>query len=131
MKTPLASFHRRLPLQGHQRRCRNTTKARYEKTVAEIFVEVLRITQVSRHDNFFALGGDSLRALQVLIRVQEAFQIELSPQVLSAAPTIAGMALAVLKKQSEAIEDGDDFLTNLEQLSEEEAVRSLAEIAPD
>jgi len=99
-----------------------------EKIVGDIFAEILQTQSVGLNENFFALGGDSLRALQVLIRVQEIFQVEISPQSLSAAPTIAGLALAILKKQAESLTEADELLENLEQLSEEDAVRLLAEM---
>ena len=39
-----------------------------EKTLAEVWAEVLDIEQVGIHDNFFELGGDSIRSIQVLAR---------------------------------------------------------------
>jgi microcystin synthetase protein McyA len=36
-----------------------------ERELAEIFHQVLGLTQVGIHDNFFELGGDSIRSLQV------------------------------------------------------------------
>jgi hypothetical protein len=37
---------------------------------------------VGRHDDFFALGGQSLLALRVLFRVNDCFQTELSVRML-------------------------------------------------
>ena len=48
-----------------------------EKTIAEIWAEILKLEEVGIHDNFFDLGGDSLLASQVLSRVREAFHVEL------------------------------------------------------
>ncbi|MEO7182083.1 MAG: amino acid adenylation domain-containing protein, partial [Gemmatimonadaceae bacterium] len=36
-----------------------------ERVLAEIWCEVLRVDSVGIHDNFFALGGDSIRSVQV------------------------------------------------------------------
>jgi amino acid adenylation domain-containing protein len=44
---------------------------REEQILTEIWSEVLDIAQVSVHDSFFALGGDSIRSLHVLSRVRE------------------------------------------------------------
>jgi amino acid adenylation domain-containing protein len=49
-----------------------------ETVLAEIWAEVLKLEQVGRHDDFFALGGQSLLALRVLFRVNDCFQMELS-----------------------------------------------------
>ena len=41
-----------------------------EKTVAEVFAEVLGLDRVGLDDDFFALGGDSLIATRVTARLQ-------------------------------------------------------------
>jgi amino acid adenylation domain-containing protein len=53
-----------------------------ETALAEIWAEVLKLEQVGRHDDFFALGGQSLLALRVLFRVNDCFQTELSVSTL-------------------------------------------------
>ena len=53
-----------------------------ETALAQIWAEVLKLKQVGRHDDFFALGGQSLLALRVLFRVNECFQTELSVRTL-------------------------------------------------
>src|SRR3989339_380216 len=49
-----------------------------EKKVAEIWQEVLNIKTVGLNDNFFHLGGHSLKAIQVLARINKKFKIDLS-----------------------------------------------------
>lgn len=51
-----------------------------EQQVADIWAEVLQLERVSIYDNFFDLGGHSLKATQVVSRIQETFQIKLSLQ---------------------------------------------------
>ena len=46
--------------------------------LAAIWREVLRIESVTPEDHFFELGGDSILAGQVISRIQETFQIQLS-----------------------------------------------------
>jgi amino acid adenylation domain-containing protein len=42
-----------------------------ESNLAEVWEQILEIDRVGVHDNFFALGGDSMLATQVLARAQE------------------------------------------------------------
>ena len=63
-----------------------------EKTLAEIWREVLGVQRVGRNDNFFDLGGHSLMATQVISRVRKQFQVELPLHDLFAAPVLAQLA---------------------------------------
>ncbi|NEQ09933.1 MAG: amino acid adenylation domain-containing protein, partial [Moorea sp. SIO4E2] len=66
-----------------------------QKTLAEIWQEVLGIEKVGTHDNFFELGGHSLLAIQVISRVRAAFSIELKLRDIFESPTVAGVAQAI------------------------------------
>jgi len=50
-----------------------------EKTVAEIWREVLGDVEVSVHDNFFDLGGHSLNSIEVVARLQARLGVEIHP----------------------------------------------------
>src|SRR5579885_726636 len=63
-----------------------------EQWLALLWQEILQLSQVGRSDNFFAIGGDSLRAMQLLARLRNDFQLRLSLEDLFAAPTIAQLA---------------------------------------
>jgi acyl-CoA synthetase (AMP-forming)/AMP-acid ligase II len=63
-----------------------------EKVLAGIWAEVLQVEQVGLHDNFFALGGDSLLATRVLIRLYEITHFEVEVSYIFEAPTVAEMA---------------------------------------
>jgi acyl-CoA synthetase (AMP-forming)/AMP-acid ligase II/acyl carrier protein len=60
-----------------------------EECIAKTIEEVLGREGVGRQDNFFALGGDSLRATQVLTRLQQTLAIELPVPLLFRLPTAA------------------------------------------
>ncbi len=70
---------------------RNPTEAK----LVEIWSELLEIDRVGVHDNFFDLGGHSLLATQLVSRMRESFQVEISLRRLFEAPSVAGLAQAV------------------------------------
>ena len=82
-----------------------------EETLARIWSEVLGVERIGVRDSFFDLGGHSLLATQVLMRVREAFQIEVPLRNLFATPTVEGLAIAVL--ESEAANTDDDELMQM------------------
>ncbi|TDD83154.1 amino acid adenylation domain-containing protein [Actinomadura darangshiensis] len=66
-----------------------TTEA--EETLAEIWAQVLQAEQVGIHDNFFALGGDSMLSLQIVARARKA-GLEVSVAEVFEAQTVAELA---------------------------------------
>ena len=71
-----------------------------EKTLAAIWSEVLGIERIGVQDNFFALGGDSLRATLVISRVRQAFQIEFPLRSLFEMQTVKQLAMAITEIQA-------------------------------
>jgi acyl-CoA synthetase (AMP-forming)/AMP-acid ligase II len=63
-----------------------------EKRLAEYCAEILRVERVGIHDDFFALGGDSLLATQVLAYIHEITHLEVEIARFFEAPTVANMA---------------------------------------
>ncbi len=66
-----------------------------EELLAGIWASTLGINRISIHDHFFELGGHSLLATQVLSRIRETFQVELSLHSFFAAPTVAELAAVI------------------------------------
>jgi acyl-CoA synthetase (AMP-forming)/AMP-acid ligase II/acyl carrier protein len=66
-----------------------------EMVLARIWADVLHLEQVGVDDNFFALGGDSLRATQVVGRVRTALRVELPVSQVFREPTVAAQARLV------------------------------------
>ncbi len=65
---------------------------RLEARVAKIWSEVLGVARVGADDNFFDVGGHSLRLIQVRDRLVEVFGEEVSMIELFQHPTVAAMA---------------------------------------
>jgi amino acid adenylation domain-containing protein/non-ribosomal peptide synthase protein (TIGR01720 family) len=63
-----------------------------ETQLAQIWQDVLQVEQVGRDDNFFELGGHSLLVLQVISRVRQQLNIELSVSSLFCATNLAEFA---------------------------------------
>jgi len=82
-----------------------------EKQIAEIWQEVLGVTQVGIYDNFYELGGDSLIATQLVSRLRAKFPVELPLRDFL-------MEAMIPAKQAELIEQL--LLEKIEELSEEE-----------
>jgi NAD(P)-dependent dehydrogenase (short-subunit alcohol dehydrogenase family)/acyl carrier protein len=72
-----------------------------ETTVAAIWEQLLGVTPVGVHDNFFSLGGHSLLGTQLIARLHDAFGVKLSLRKLFEGPTVAALAAAVSEKQAE------------------------------
>ncbi|HEX6290385.1 MAG TPA: amino acid adenylation domain-containing protein [Herpetosiphonaceae bacterium] len=73
-----------------------------EEVIAGIWAAVLKIERVGIHDSFFALGGHSLVATQIMSRVRDAFGIDLPLGALFDTPTVAGLAGRVEQAQRAA-----------------------------
>jgi amino acid adenylation domain-containing protein len=64
-----------------------------EKLVHGIWQSVLGMTDLGIHDDFFEIGGESLRALRIIARVRRAFGCSVPIDTLmSSTPTVADMA---------------------------------------
>jgi non-ribosomal peptide synthase protein (TIGR01720 family) len=76
-----------------------------EQLLAHIWAAVLRLDQVGLHDNFFALGGDSILSLQIIARAKQA-GLQLSPRQLFQHQTIATLAAVAGTSLSSPAEQG-------------------------
>ncbi|KAF9271194.1 hypothetical protein BGZ68_004053, partial [Mortierella alpina] len=65
-----------------------------EVAIAAIWIELLKVKRVSRHDSFFALGGHSLLAVRLMNRIS-ALGSNIPLSSLFAAPTLAAFATIV------------------------------------
>lgn len=92
-----------------------------EQTLTDIWGEVLGIEQIGIHDNFFQLGGHSLRATQIVSRIRQRLGWDVPVRAIFEVPTIAGLSaryapepilddtavLAELMDEVDGLSDGD------------------------
>ncbi|HEX3526557.1 MAG TPA: amino acid adenylation domain-containing protein, partial [Thermoanaerobaculia bacterium] len=74
-----------------------------EKALAEIWSQVLGREDIGIHDNFFALGGDSIIGIQILSRAAQA-GLKLTPRQIFRHPTISELAAAAEPIEVQAAE---------------------------
>jgi amino acid adenylation domain-containing protein len=72
-----------------------------EEVLAVIWSDVLRKERVGVEDNFFALGGHSLAAMQVMTRIRKVFQVELSLRTVFESTSVALLAQAIVQNETE------------------------------
>jgi len=63
-----------------------------EQTLVELWRQLFGIREIGIHDDFYELGGDSLSAVQLVMRINQTFDIKLSSHILLQVKTIAGLA---------------------------------------
>nr|UXB95150.1 non ribosomal peptide synthetase [Pseudomonas syringae] len=63
-----------------------------ETGLAQLWAQLLKVEQVSRHDDFFELGGHSLLAMRLISQVRKQWGVELELAALFAHPQLAAVA---------------------------------------
>jgi oxalate---CoA ligase len=98
-----------------------------ESAIAKIIAEVLDRHDVGIEDNFFAIGGDSLKGTQVMSRLETFFNLPLSNVLLFQRPTVEQLASKLAELQVEESSAVQDLVSDLEKLSPEEVELLLRE----
>ncbi|MDQ4104260.1 MAG: AMP-binding protein, partial [Actinomycetota bacterium] len=81
-----------------------------ECVLVEIWADSLSVDKVGVEDNFFELGGDSIRSLLITTRINEVFDITLTPRDVLTARTISALAEMVegaILRELERVAFGD------------------------
>ena len=81
-----------------------------EELLAHIWADVLILDQVGIHDNFFALGGDSLRAIQMIARLRNVLNKEFFLSDIFSHGTIAELAKSLTERTDKATELTAEFI---------------------
>ncbi|RYE99917.1 MAG: non-ribosomal peptide synthetase, partial [Oxalobacteraceae bacterium] len=75
-----------------------------ETAIAAIWQDLLGLDRVGRDDHFFELGGHSLMAVQVVSRIEQTLQLELSLRTLFNHPTLADFARTAARAGRRVVE---------------------------
>ncbi|MBT2606025.1 amino acid adenylation domain-containing protein [Bacillus sp. ISL-53] len=71
-----------------------------ENKLAIIWSDILGVKQLGVYDNFFDIGGQSLLATKLMVRIQQEFKITLSLPVIFKNPTINSLTKYILSQSS-------------------------------
>ncbi|MGD2086566.1 MAG: SDR family NAD(P)-dependent oxidoreductase [Candidatus Aminicenantes bacterium] len=74
-------------------------RSEWERVLADIIQEIIGIDRPGIYDDFFELGGDSLKAITVLSKIHKELQVEISLQEFFQKPTIEQLACFVAGKE--------------------------------
>jgi len=86
-----------------------------EERIAEIVATLLGVDQISIDDNFFMLGGHSLLGTQVIMRIVDAFGVDMPLRTIFEAPTVRLLSAEIEQR----------ILAKLEAMSDEEVLHLL------
>jgi acyl carrier protein len=92
-----------------------------EKRLAGLWADVLGVGEVGIHEHFFAdLGGHSLLAARLISRVRDGFGVELPLREIFESPTVAALALAIVRARAAHMADDAlaRTLAEVEELSD-------------
>jgi amino acid adenylation domain-containing protein len=86
-----------------------------EEMLAELWSDLLGVERIGVRDSFFDLGGHSLKAGQLMLRLRDMFGVELPVSTVFEGPTIEAMAIAVGRKLVEEA-DPEELAKILEEM---------------
>ena len=99
----------------------------FEIKVAGVWKEVLKISHVGRHDNFFSLGGDSLLATQAISKIKKVTGLVIPLVTLFQYTTLSAFSEAICLDKTAAVAESklSEIITEIEGMTEDEARRRL------
>ncbi|HWG98266.1 MAG TPA: amino acid adenylation domain-containing protein, partial [Pilimelia sp.] len=100
-----------------------------ERAIVGVWEDVLGVRPIGVESDFFALGGHSLLAARVLARLRTYFRMEAPTRVLFEAPTVAGMAAALVELEPVPgqVRAVAELREEIDAMSAEDVARLLAQ----
>jgi len=90
-----------------------------EEKLVLIWQKLLHVEKISIHDNFFRLGGHSLRAMMLAAQIYKTFGMEIPLTEIFGKPGLCEMA-ALIRKEEEEIRQLEEMLQEVEALSDDQ-----------
>ncbi|MDB9467605.1 amino acid adenylation domain-containing protein [Dolichospermum circinale] len=122
-----------LPIPTHERPELNqiyiAPQTPIQEILTEIWAEVLGVKQVGIDDNFFQLGGHSLKAIQLIGKIRQTLELDITIRHLFNSPTVKELAtvLGELAGGEEIINEIAKTIQEIAQLSPEQVQAMLAQ----
>jgi amino acid adenylation domain-containing protein len=100
-----------------------------QEILAEIWAEVLGVKQVGIDDNFFQLGGHSLKAIQLIGKIRQTLELDITIRHLFTSPSVKELAtvLGELAGGEDIINEIAKTIQEIAQLSPEQLQAMLAQ----
>jgi acyl transferase domain-containing protein/acyl carrier protein len=126
LRSTMAETQRLIALRSATERPFVSPRTPTEVRVAAVWGEVLGVAAVGATDEFLALGGHSLFAIQIAGRLRVEFHVEFGLREMLECQTVADVATAIDKKGGmPSADDISDLLDEIAGLSEEDVREQL------
>jgi acyl-coenzyme A synthetase/AMP-(fatty) acid ligase/acyl carrier protein len=99
-----------------------------EKVIARIWSHLLQLDRISVNDDFFDLGGDSLKAQKMLVQVVRELGVTLTVRTAFASPTIAQLVLHIDRARRLDMTEEEELRGIINGLSDEEVHALLSNV---
>ncbi|RZU76659.1 amino acid adenylation domain-containing protein [Micromonospora kangleipakensis] len=98
----------RLPAPEQVRQAYVAPRTDAEALVAEVFAEILQVEKVGARDDFFALGGNSLRGMRAMARIRSEVDLDVPMRSLFSHPVVADLAAQIEQLIAAEVDDLSD-----------------------
>lgn len=101
-----------------------------EETLIAIWQELFGIKQIGIYDNYYDLGGSSLLAIQLMTRVRDSFQVDITINNFFEKTTIAEQAELIANSLSsqEELRAIEQILAEVEMLSPDNIAKTVSDV---
>src|SRR5450432_2413662 len=83
-----------------------------QQAIAKIWMEVLGVPSIDSDANFFDIGGDSMKAMEVILRVSQVLHVELPLMAFFEDPTVEHLG-AVVDEMSGGASSSEEALRQI------------------
>jgi FkbH-like protein len=102
-----------------------------ERSIAQIWEKALNVEKIGINDDYFELGGTSLIALRIILRLREAFKVELTFSDFFTSLTVNKLAELTRDRIDQTTKKNESILTilgKIENMEENEIKKLLTEV---